>query len=270
MDKVKKGDYCFDRILESNSDNDIDLFDSVYAVPLFNDNEIKAVLFAVAKIDTIKHILTIDSFNNKAYAHIIKSDGTFFIKDSSSMFKKDKSIFDSSTTFIAPKKNVVENRLKAYRLGNYWSYRRNQLWLNTFVPINYDNWFVEIVTPATLISITNLDVLLLLFSVVIIIFYFLYIMLKRVNVIYDNTHQSMMKFAFNDEVTGGPNSNKFLLEARKVFANPLNDTKNYAMVLMDIAKFKVINEIYGYDNANRILKDVSDIIRRNICVFDKI
>ena len=268
VNKVVKGDYCFDRIHENVSDNNYVVFDSVYAVPIFNDNEIKAVLFAVTKIDTIKHILTIDNFNNKAHAHIIKSDVSFFIKDSSSMFKKDKTIFDKSIKIITPKKSVVEKRLKSYKLGNYWSYRKNQIWLNTFVPINYGNWLVEITIPSNIISITNLDILLLLFSVVIIIFYLLYIMLKRVNIIYDNTHQSMMKFAFNDDVTGGPNSNKFLLEARKVFANPLNDNKNYAMVLMDIAKFKVINEIYGYDTANRILKDVSEIIRRNIRTTD--
>ncbi len=268
IDKVIKGNYCFSRIHESNSDNNIETFDSVYAVPLYNDNEVKAVLFAITKIDTIKHILTIDNFNNKAFAHIIKSDGTFFIKDSSSMFKKDQTVFEKSVKIITPRKSVVEKQLKSYKLGNYWSYRKNQLWLSTFVPINYDNWFVHITVPANLISITNLDVLLLLFSVIIIIFYLLYIMLKRVNIIYENTHQSMMKFAFNDDVTGGPNSNKFLLEARKVFANPANENKNYAMVLMDIAKFKVINEIYGYDTANKILKDVAEIIRRNIRTTD--
>ena len=268
LNKVSTGGYCFDRIHETGSDKDFEMFDSIYAVPIFNDNEIKAVLFAVTKIDTINHILTIDNFNNRAHAHIIKSDGTFFIKDSASMFKRDKNIFSDSVKFLTPSKTVVEKRLKSYRLGNYWSFRKNQIWLNTFVPINYDNWFVEISVPSTIISVTNLDVLLLLFSVIIIIFYLLYIMLKRVNVIYDDTHQSMMNFAFNDDVTGAPNSNKFLLEARKVFANPANDNKKYAMVLMDIAKFKVINEIYGYDNANKILKDVSEIIRRNIRTTD--
>ena len=265
--KVRGGSYCFDRIRESVSDTH-ELFDSVYAVPVYSENEIKAILFAVTKIDTLKHILTINNFSNKAFSNIIKSDGEFFIKDSDSMFKKDKTIFENSVKFIAPDKSVVEKRLKSQKLGNYWSYRKNQIWLNTFVPINYADWFVQITIPSNMVSVTNLDVLLLLFSVIIIIFYLLYIMLKRVNIIYDNTHQSMMKFAFNDDVTGGPNSNKFLLEARKVFANPANDNKKYAMVLMDIAKFKVINEIYGYDTANRILKDVSEIIKRNIRTTD--
>ena len=265
--KVRSGGYCFDRIRES-SYGPHELFDSVYAVPLYSDNEIKAILFAVTKIDTLKHILTINNFSNKAFAHIITSKGEFFIKDSDNLFKKDNSIFDNSIMFLSPSKEVIKKRLSSNKMGNYWSYRKNQVWLNTFVPINYSDWYVQISLPSTMVSITNLDVLLLLFSVVIIVFYLLYIMLKRVNIIYDNTHQSMMKFAFNDDVTGGPNSNKFLLEARKVFANPANDNKNYAMVLMDIAKFKVINEIYGYDTANRILKDVADIIRRNIRTTD--
>lgn len=267
LKKARAGSYCFDRIKESSEGNH-ELFDSIYAVPVYVENEQKAILFAVTKIDTLKHILTINSFNNKAYSHVVKSDGEFFIKDSSFLFNRVNSIFDKSVTFVSPSKDIIKKRLSSYKLGNYWSFSKNQLLLNSFVPINYDNWFVLISVPANMISISNLDVLLLLFSVIIIIFYLLYIMIKRVNIIYDNTHQSMMKFAFNDDVTGGPNSNKFLLEARKVFANPANDNKNYAMVLMDIAKFKVINEIYGYDTANRILKDVADIIKRNIRTTD--
>lgn len=261
--KVKVGKFCLDRIKDDTNES-YEVFESVYAVPVYNDKRVVAALYAVTKVDILKGILTINSFNNRAHAHIIKSDGTFFIKDSSKKFKNDTSILDDSMIFISPDRKIVKDRLASKKLGNFWSYDNHEIWLNSYVPINYSDWFVNIIVPASILSVSNLDILLLLFSDVIIIFYLMYIMLKRVNVIYDNTHQSMMKFAFNDDVTGGPNSNKFLLEARKVFANPMNDSKKYAMILMDIAKFKVINELYGYDTANKILKDVADIVRRNI------
>ena len=76
-------------------------------------------------------------------------------------------------------------------------------------------------------------------------------------------YEKMMKIAFVDEVTDGHNKAKFIIEAHQLLEN-VSPNEKYALVLMDIAKFKVINELYGFDLANVILKDVYGIIKKNL------
>ena len=70
------------------------------------------------------------------------------------------------------------------------------------------------------------------------------------------------KVAFTDEVTESINKTKFLLDARELLTR--YSDANYAMISMDITKFKVINELYGYNRANVILKDVFNIVKKNL------
>ncbi|MBQ3310465.1 EAL domain-containing protein [bacterium] len=66
-----------------------------------------------------------------------------------------------------------------------------------------------------------------------------------------------------DNITGGINKVKFMHDVQILFENATVEDK-YALILMDIAKFKIINELYGFESANIILKDIYDIIKKNL------
>lgn len=73
--------------------------------------------------------------------------------------------------------------------------------------------------------------------------------------------KKLEKIAYWDEVTGGNNWQKFRLEALEILKkNPL---KIYALITFDVDRFRFINEEYGNEIGNRILKLVMDITNAN-------
>ncbi|MGL4789894.1 MAG: EAL domain-containing protein, partial [Anaerotignaceae bacterium] len=60
--------------------------------------------------------------------------------------------------------------------------------------------------------------------------------------------------AFYDELTGLPNLTKFKIEAKKILEE--NPTRAHGVLLTDIADFSLINEKYGFDVGDLIIKSV--------------
>ena len=74
------------------------------------------------------------------------------------------------------------------------------------------------------------------------------------------------KMAYIDEVTEIYNRNKFMLIGEETFdcANDLG--LSYWVIVIDIDKFHIINDTCGYQNGNRLLKEVAITILRNTTV----
>ncbi len=65
----------------------------------------------------------------------------------------------------------------------------------------------------------------------------------------------LFKQAFYDELTGLRNFVKFKLDAEQLLKN--NPDVGYHMIMFDVDRFKVMNELYGFVEGDRILKNVA-------------
>ncbi len=72
----------------------------------------------------------------------------------------------------------------------------------------------------------------------------------------------LVKMMYLDPVTGGDNWYKFRLTANKVLNSKQYHKRKYALVNFDINRFKVINDAYGYQKGDEILKDIYNVIKR--------
>lgn len=70
------------------------------------------------------------------------------------------------------------------------------------------------------------------------------------------------KYAFTDTLTGYPNKTKFMMDAHKLLWS--KDSAGYVLVGLDIDKFKLINSMHGFDMGNRILKEVAEILSKEM------
>ncbi len=68
--------------------------------------------------------------------------------------------------------------------------------------------------------------------------------------------KALWKMAYVDELTGLSNLNKFKMDAKKLLSD--NPNKRYVMALLDINKFNLINEIYGFPEGDRVLLALKD------------
>ncbi len=73
-------------------------------------------------------------------------------------------------------------------------------------------------------------------------------------------YQNNMRLLMVDPVVGGYSLFRFNQEAERLIHR--SDSDKYAFVTMNIANFKLFNDIYGHDQSDRVLKHVHDTIHK--------
>lgn len=76
------------------------------------------------------------------------------------------------------------------------------------------------------------------------------------------SRQKIERYAFVDPLTGYSNKTRFMLLAQKTVCN--KEPQDYTAVSLDIDKFKLINNMHGFEMGNQILKEISDIVAHEL------
>lgn len=258
---AKQGKMCFNRIQESREG--WGTYRNIYAVPIKHLDKTVAVLSAQARADIFKNILDINNFNDTGFSHIIKSNGDYVLRSNHASIENFQNLFDQPETFLTTSKKQLQQDIKDLTNGTFWTFLDGQVWLASYSPIGFSDWLIVLFVPAKVLALSAIEVVFFTIGIMLAINCLVFLILKRVENIQKQSYERMMEIAFVDEVTGGHNKGKFIIEAQSLLQNTSAGDK-YALVLMDIAKFKVINELYGFDLANVILKDVYGIIKKNM------
>lgn len=234
-----------------------------YFVPVFNEKkEVVGILGAEIDSDILKKILSLNNYDGKAYSHIIDSNGNYIIKSQNDN-NKFTNFFNAKIKYIKTNKEQVQETLKAQNSGTFW-FKKNKgnVYIGAFAFIGNNNSYVltEIPKDTLMLNISTLlgglTVIVLLIEVI------LLALLKYVSMLYKKNEAAIYKLAFTDEVTENKNKSKFILDVKEIFDNSKDET--FAIISVDIANFKVINELFGCQKANKILKDVYYIIQSNL------
>lgn len=74
-------------------------------------------------------------------------------------------------------------------------------------------------------------------------------------------NEEIAKVAYEDTLTGYSTWGKFEKDAEYLLSHSY---RKYAFISFDIDKFKAINDMFGHEEGNRILKQIADVVNRNI------
>lgn len=243
-----------------------------YYVPVFNSkHQVAGVLGSMIDSDVFKTILSYNNFGDKGYSHIIDADGNYLVK-SANETNVFPNFFDQKIKFIKTTEEKLKEDLKTRDSGTFqFKWKDGKKYIAAYSFIGYNNSFVLSDVPRDVILMHINNILGAISVIVLTIGALLLLLLRYSEKLNRENEMVIYKVAFTDEVTENINKTKFLLDARE-FLTRYSDA-NYAMISMDIKKFKVINELYGYNRANVILKDVYNIVRRilpkgSICARD--
>lgn len=77
-----------------------------------------------------------------------------------------------------------------------------------------------------------------------------------------NNAELIYRVQYIDSVTGAYNRNKFIIEVCKILKNIAPD--KFVIAVLEINNFKVINELFGFDEGNKILNYIAYILKNNI------
>ena len=129
------------------------------------------------------------------------------------------------------------------------------------MPLEVNGWYMVSSVPAKYVEEQATQVAklsLVLFGVVFFVFYLLMFFIMRVR---DDSNRQLFTTAFVDPLTGADNFNRMCEQFQSRLAG-LNGKA--ALVLFDINKFKVINDLHGYERGNEVLKGVARVLQQEL------
>lgn len=76
-----------------------------------------------------------------------------------------------------------------------------------------------------------------------------------------NLLRDLRRLAYEDPMTGGANERGFLTEAERILAARPRVPR--AVVAFHVEKFRVVNELFGYENGTKVLRGIGWVLRKN-------
>lgn len=156
----------------------------------------------------------------------------------------------------------AENASDSMKIKNYFGADKGEgkyIWIKK--PIGFNNWYlligrtnIDSPTTRSILKLTNM-MWTIIISGVIIIFMLMIFSQRKVN-------RKVRRTLYLDPVTGGENWYKFRNNVSRILSSKQFLKKKYALINFDINRFKLINDAYGYQKGDEVLKDIYHVIKK--------
>lgn len=217
---------------------------TVYSRPLIINGKIKGAIVGIEPKEILDKNLVNNTFSDKVKVYIVTSNGNIVLgsKENLGMYR------DIILKLINEKGNNGIDSFDEHGEKNVIAYNKVK---------NSNNWYaISIVPIAKVFTGTHSTIKLSLFTIILSLF--LYVIIGTYEDI--KNKKELEEASYVDSLTNLRNLLKFKLDAKKII---LNRAKDYVCVIVafDIKNFKAINELFGYDKGDKVLKMIADNIR---------
>lgn len=259
--KASSGESCVSDVLIDRIDNKEII---VFSVPMIVDEKNVAVLFATRSIEDFSKLLEVQSFGGEGFSYVIKQNGSPVIDTvHKNSIGKYTNLF-SALRKDAKEKSQIDKMQKDVSEGKTGTarYTRSGVLRETsYMPVGVNDWYVISVVPTEAVFVdADYMIMLVLVAGGLVFVAVLYLCFLLAKLFAENTKR-LQAVAYTDNVTGYSNWNKFALDCTALLNKNLD--KKYAMLIFDIDHFKVINDIYGHQKGNELLKSIAEILHEN-------
>ncbi len=227
-----------------------------------NDATPVGALFSVQKEVHYREVLALSSMGADGHAIIVNRSGDVVLAYEQLPAKNIFSILQRYTLDADMTMDGLRRSLAAGDtvLVGYYTPDNLHNFLQ-FVPLSVNGWYMVSAIPANYVEAQATQVAklsLILFGIVFFVFYLLLFFIFRVR---DDSNRQLFATAFVDPLTGADNFNRMCEQ----FASKLSGlNRQAALVIFDINKFKVINDLHGYERGNEVLKSVAQVLQSEL------
>ena len=237
----------------------------IYTAPVTIDKEIKEVVVGIRNKDKMQEMIAAKSFSGNSLSCIIDSGGNVILSPTDvetfmqldDIFKNDRDskvvddIYEMKADLKRGKNGILE----------FTSIKQEELYLS-YNPLNINDWFLLTLIPADIIS-EGLDrYVFRSFLILGFVAAACFVLLLNVYRLFHESRKRLERFAFMDEVTGGMNQAALRLKFLEI--GPDIALSDYYLVQLNVKGFKLINERYGSEEADGILRYIYQVLDRNI------
>ena len=236
----------------------------VEAVPVYHHDQIIGVLFATRGMEEFTQALDVASFGGEGYSLVVRANGEKIIKaEHKNAVSGMYNIFNSPDDPNHELAQVLRDELQQQKSGtiDYLSAEKGSLHIS-YEPLNINDWYLFSVVPTARLTaqinafITLLLILCLAVAIAgLAVWGYVFLQQRR-------TREQLFAYAYIDPVTGFPNAEANRTEVERLLKE--NPDTRYAIVAMDVSKFKIFNEQHGYKVGNILLNHIARVIQNNL------
>ena len=235
-----------------------------YAVPVYKEdgNTVRGVLFAAAREDELREIIDRSLYAGKGLAHIIDSRGDYVIWSNSPLvITNGDNVFNISNPLRGAARQAVADDFAAGRSGHLERNVYGDNRLVAYEPLAYNGWLVFYAVPESMVNegMRKLEVGVVVIIAVASCIFALFIALIRL--LNNRRRKELEHMAFVDPVTGRGNYQQFLQTAEEILKD--NRDARLALCYADIIGFKYVNDLFGRDVGDRLLRYWSDALEES-------
>lgn len=235
------------------SNNQVNIYSKTF---FFNGK--KMVLFATINTEDYKEILLRRLFNGEGGTYLINNNGSVLI-DSFGVIKENNvnlygfltNKHEITTENDLNKIHTMAENIKKQQVGTLDIKLDNNIYFLHYEKVNVNDWYVVTVAPNSTIGKELTLFLTISLSLCMFINFIIIAICIYIDISNQKKNRKLYKIAYIDPITLLGNESYFK-ENGLIFLQ--NQTPNKYLITLDINKFKALNNIYGYEFCNEILK----------------
>lgn len=239
---------------------------NVYAVPIFKENQVVAVLAASVETENMKKYLEVGSFSNHGYSYIVKANGEAVVTsahaNSPGSFENILEMLKKADLRDGDDLKTISANMATGKSGSFTSFYGGMERHTIYKPLAINDWYMMTVVPTLVVSAQTRQISW--YSLMLIVAALLAMTLLFVIILFyqDRAKKRLERIAYIDEVTSGNNWQKFKLEATEILES--KTVNHCALLSFDIDRFRFINEEYGHEKGDQVLKLVVGILENRM------
>lgn len=234
----------------------------VYATPRYQDGQVVGVLIGVQNQMYYQNMINERTMGGEGFFNVIDDQGNMVIRSKHKNSDQDlENIFEGAYFSDLTKRESLLADLQDGKSGILEYSIDNVPRMMVYTPIGFNEWYMMAVVPSWVVNQQSNVILFLtglfsLLAIISLVGLFIYTSLKQTK-----NRKQIMQLAYEDQATGGLNLNKFKLVATEILARKRE--KKLALMRIDVDSFKMINEMYGFEAGDEVLKNI-DLAIRNV------
>lgn len=234
---------------------------TIYQVPFTAKDGRKCTLFATYSNNYYRDILSVSTFGGRGYSYIIKDNGDRVIgSDNPASLTGFENLFkavEAETGAESENLAALKAAMEKHESGYIEISRKNGRRYVYFQPLEINDWYLLSIIPGVVIKEDVNMLLILSYAMTFVCVALLLFLVKKIRFAEKKYWEHLENTALRDPVTGLASFGRFRSDAKDILQNAKSG--QYAMVCLNIQMFQYINELYGYQEGDRVLTMVSTV-----------
>ena len=232
-----------------------------FGVPVYRNKQIVGAMIASSVVDVFSEIIDGEKvLNGSAYIHLLDVNGKFLIRSSHAVVKEKKTDIFKEPYLSGDELTKIKKSMKNSEIVRFTFTYEGKEYHSILEPLDVNEWYLFCIN-----SVQNSNSGIYSVAYAVACFFVIIVLLVGYLLIYGyrtmkKNNQQLMDFAYLDRLTGIYNLNRF----GELAHQHIEEHSEYAIAALNVRKFKFINEIFGKEQADRLLCYIGRILNDNI------